>query len=105
MFIAPPCVRFRGHFLGLSIENLFKYFFCSIFNILQIPTEGISYIILCQGLGFPIFDKLEAQLAKAVMSFYLQQRALSLAVDKFTLHFNGYNLSRVYSNALYVKYF
>ncbi|WCJ19339.1 Chorismate synthase [Euphorbia peplus] len=32
------------------------------------------------GLGSPVFYKLEAELAKAVMS-YLQQRALNLAVD------------------------
>lgn len=41
-------------------------FFSVIFY--KSSTEGRNYIIVCQGLGSPVFDKLEAELAKAVMS-------------------------------------
>lgn len=47
-------------------NNKLIFFFSVIFY--KSSTEGRNYIIVCQGLGSPVFDKLEAELAKAVMS-------------------------------------
>lgn len=43
--------------------------FCGFYTFCGCSAEGWSTsIIVCQGLGSPVFDKLEAELAKAMMS-------------------------------------
>lgn len=43
--------------------------FCGFYTLCGCSAEGWSTsIIVCQGLGSPVFDKLEAELAKAMMS-------------------------------------